>query len=232
MLRIFKYLFFIITFLTFTNAKSIESNWSNGVESQVRIISPITKNNNEKEIYLGLEYKLNEGWKTYWQSPGEGGFPQEINFSNSKNIESVELEWPTPDIFEILGMKSIGYSNNVIFPLKVTFIDEFKSSILALDINYLVCKDICIPGNAHLELNIPSGKSNLTQHSFILEKAISNIPQKSLELSFLEVSEIKAYSNDDFISIEYSAIAKKFSLVHPFFYIRNMVYLLMILLLI
>ena len=125
MFRIFKYLLFIITFFIFTNAKSIESNWSSGVESQVRIISPITKNNNEREIYLGLEYKLNAGWKTYWQSPGEGGFPQEIDWSNSKNIDSVELEWPTPEIFEILGMKSIGYSNNVIFPIKIVFKDKF-----------------------------------------------------------------------------------------------------------
>jgi len=209
MFRIFKYLLFIITFFIFTNAKSIESNWSSGVESQVRIISPITKNNNEREIYLGLEYKLNAGWKTYWQSPGEGGFPQEIDWSNSKNIDSVELEWPTPEIFEILGMKSIGYSNNVIFPIKIVFKDKFKSSILVLDINYLVCKDICIPGNANLELLIPSGQGLLSKHSFILEKTISNLPQTKLELSFLEDSQIKAYSNDKLISIEYLAKSKK-----------------------
>ena len=87
MLRIFKYLFFIITFFIFTNAKSTETDWTIGVESQVRLISPITNNNNQKEIYLGLEYQLQEGWKTYWQSPGEGGFPQEIDWSKSINIK-------------------------------------------------------------------------------------------------------------------------------------------------
>ena len=209
MLHIFKYLFFITTFFVFTNAKSLETEWSSGVESQVRLISPITNNNNQKEIYLGLEYQLQEGWKTYWQSPGDGGFPQEIDWSKSFNIKTLEIEWPTPKQFEILGMQSIGYSDHVIFPLKILLENESLLTTIILDINYLVCKDICIPGNAHLELNISSGESNLTQHSFILEKAISNIPQKNLKLSFLEVSEIKAYSNDDFISIEYSAIAKK-----------------------
>jgi len=209
MLCIFKYLFFFITFFVFTNAKSLETDWSAGAESQVRLISPITNNNNQKEIYLGLEYQLQEGWKTYWQSPGDGGFPQEIDWFNSFNIKTLEIEWPTPMQFEILGMQSIGYSDHVIFPLKIVLENESLLTTIILDINYLVCKDICIPGKAHLELNIPSGESNLTQHSFILEKVISNIPQKNLELSFLEVSEIKAYSNDDFISIEYSAIAKK-----------------------
>jgi len=220
MLHIFKYLFFIIAFFVFTNAKSAETEWSLGVESQVRLISPISKNNNQKEIYLGLEYQLQEGWKTYWQSPGDGGFPQEIDWSNSINIKSLEIEWPTPEQFEILGMKSIGYSNHVLFPLKIGLQNELESSIVILDINYLVCKDICIPGNAHLEIDIPSGEANLTDHFFILEKAISNLPKKNLELSFLKNSKIKAYSSDDFISIEYSATSKNF-FTKPFVFLHT-----------
>ena len=83
MLSIYKYLFFIITFFVFTNVKSIETDWSSGTESKVRLISPITNTNNLKSLYLGLEYQLEEGWKTYWQSPGDAGFPQNINWSKS-----------------------------------------------------------------------------------------------------------------------------------------------------
>ena len=79
MLPIFRYLFFVFTCFFFTNAISLESPWSIGEESQVRIISSSTHVNNQIEIFLGLEYQLQEGWKTYWQSPGDGGFPQEIN---------------------------------------------------------------------------------------------------------------------------------------------------------
>ena len=201
MLHIFKYLFFFIVFFFFTNVKSMETDWNYGVESQIRIISPMTKNNNQNEIYLGLEYKMKDGWKTYWQSPGDGGFPQEIDWSNSINISNFEIKWPTPEKFEILGMQSIGYSNNIIFPLRVIFEDKLKSSVVILDINYLVCKDICIPGNAHLELYIPSGVGNLTQHSFAIEKAISNLPQKNINLSFINNSQTKAYSNEKGIQI-------------------------------
>ena len=207
MLHIFKYLFFIIIFSIISNAKSTETEWSNGIESQVRLVSSFTNNNNQKEIYLGLEYQLQEGWKTYWKSPGDGGFPQNIDWSDSSNIKNLEIEWPTPMQFEILGMQSIGYADNVIFPLKIILIDESQSTNVILDINYLVCKDICIPGNVHLELDIPSGESYLTKHSFSLEKAISNVPQKNLKLSFVEKSQIKAYSNNDLISIEYLAMS-------------------------
>ena len=210
MLRIFKYLFFIITFFVFTNVKSIETDWSSGTESKVRLISPITNTNNLKSLYLGLEYQLEEGWKTYWQSPGDAGFPQNINWSKSINIESLEIQWPTPKQFEILGMKSIGYSDHVIFPIKLIFEDENQFTKIILDINYLVCKDICIPGNAHLELNIPPGVGGLTKHSFILEKAVSTLPQSNLELSFISDSKIKTYSSKNFVTIEYLATAKSY----------------------
>ena len=76
--------------------------------------------NNQNELYLALQYKLKKGWKTYWLSPGEGGFPQKIDWSKSNNIKNIEVLWPTPQEFEILGFKSLGYLNEVVFPLKTT----------------------------------------------------------------------------------------------------------------
>ena len=65
MLRLIKYLFFIFVISPFTSVWALQSDWSNGTESQVRLISPITHNNGSDNIYVGLEYKLQEGWKTY-----------------------------------------------------------------------------------------------------------------------------------------------------------------------
>ena len=82
-----KYLIFILIILFSKNLYSLETEWSIGPESKVRLISPISHNNNENKLILGIEYELNEGWKTYWKSPGEGGFPQQINWELSKNIK-------------------------------------------------------------------------------------------------------------------------------------------------
>ena len=86
MLQIIRYLLILFIIFFFTNLKALESNWSVSNESKVRIFSPNTNNNNENVIFLGLEYQLKQGWKTYWQSPGDGGFPQEIIWQNSQNI--------------------------------------------------------------------------------------------------------------------------------------------------
>ena len=167
MLQQCRYLFFIFALFFFTKSIALETDWSLGNESQVRLISPLTHNDNQSQIHIGLEYQLQEGWKTYWQSPGDGGFPQEITWKNSQNLKKLEIKWPTPKEFAILGIRSIGYTDHVIFPLKLQLQDPTQNTFIELDINYLTCKDICIPGNAHLELIIPSGEAELTQHFLI-----------------------------------------------------------------
>ena len=218
MLRLFNHLFYIIIIFFFTNAFALQTNWSNGIESQVRIISSSTHTNNQNELYLGLQYQLKKGWKTYWLSPGEGGFPQNINWSKSRNIQNIEILWPTPSEFEILGFKSLGYSDEVVFPLKTTIQNIEEETSVVLDVNYLTCKDICIPGNAHLELLIPSGIGQITEHSFIIEKSLSLIPINNLEISELENASAKASADSDNVSIIITASSQK-AFVDPKFYL-------------
>ena len=49
MLQYFKYLFALFITFIFTNAFAIQTQWSNGIESQVRIISPFTHTNYQNE---------------------------------------------------------------------------------------------------------------------------------------------------------------------------------------
>ena len=64
----------------FNTISALESDWSGIEEAKVRIISPISKTGDDSTIYIGLEYKLSDGWKTYWSSPAEGGYPQQIKW--------------------------------------------------------------------------------------------------------------------------------------------------------
>jgi len=50
----------------------------------VKLISSISKIDNS-DILIGLEFKLEPGWKIYWRQPGDSGLPPELDFSSSKN---------------------------------------------------------------------------------------------------------------------------------------------------
>ena len=180
---ILQLIIFIFINISSFSIYGLESPWGESDASKVRIISPITHINNQNQIVVGLEYKMNPGWKTYWQSPGDAGFPQEISWKGSRNIESIITEWPTPKEFEILGLKSLGYENEVIFPLKINLIDPQEQTLIDLSINYLVCKEICVPGNAKLNLIILPGKAKTTEHFYKIEKTLSLLPKKDINLT-------------------------------------------------
>ena len=137
---------------------ALSTDWVINDKSKVRLISSKTSSDNMESLILGLEYQLEPGWKTYWKSPGGGGFPQMIEWNNSTNINELKIDWPTPKEFEILGLTSLGYEDKVIFPLRINLKNKNILTEINLQINYLVCKDICIPGNANLYLKILPGK--------------------------------------------------------------------------
>ena len=43
-------------------------------------------------LSAALEIELSEGWKTYWKSPGEVGYPPGIDWSGAQNVAGVEMQ--------------------------------------------------------------------------------------------------------------------------------------------
>ena len=126
----------ILLCIVTTQGNTISSDWSVSETSKLRLVSPYSQNDS-KNILIGLEYQMEPGWKTYWKSPGDGGFAQTISWDNSTNVKNINILWPTPIEFEILGLTSLGYQNDVIFPLQIELEDKLKNTFLNLNINFL-----------------------------------------------------------------------------------------------
>jgi DsbC/DsbD-like thiol-disulfide interchange protein len=114
----------------------------------------------------GLEILLDPEWKTYWRNPGDSGIPPRMDFSASGNVESVKVEWPAPELhFDGYGWV-IGYTDVVIFPLLITPKDSAGPAELKLDLNYAVCKDICIPAEAQADILLNGEKPRASEIEF------------------------------------------------------------------
>ncbi len=192
-----------------THIYALSSDWVINDKSKVRLISSKTNSDNFDTILLGLEYQLEPGWKTYWKSPGGGGFPQNLVWNNSENISQINIEWPTPTQFEILGLDSIGYLDRVIFPIEIKLLNKNKITKIVLNTNYLVCKHICIPGNANLYLEIPPGLGKYTNFLHDIEKAKSNLPLTDLNLSALNNVEVYGTMSEETVEINVIADSQK-----------------------
>lgn len=92
----------------------------------------------------GLDLSMEDGWKTYWRSPGETGVPPVFDWSGSRNLRSVEVLWPTPELFESFGMQTVGYSHFVVLPLVLEPEDATQPIELKLKATLGVCSDLCV----------------------------------------------------------------------------------------
>ena len=199
-----------LIFITFSNhILALSSEWVINDKSKVRLISAKNTIDNMHEIILGLEYQLEPGWKTYWKSPGGGGFPQKIIWNNSINVKDIIIDWPTPKEFEILGLTSLGYEEKVVFPLTVKLNNPNKLTKININTNYLVCKDICIPGNANLFLEIPPGNGEYSEFFYEIEKIKSALPIEDMKLSSLYKLDTKIKKYSDKIEINVTAESNK-----------------------
>ena len=196
-INLFKIVIIVAIGLFSTAGYTLSSDWAISEKSKVRLISPMTASNNNNQLILALEYELEEEWKTYWKSPGGGGFPQKIIWNNSSNVKDIEILWPEPIEFEILGLKSIGYKDKVIFPLIVDLEDNQKQTNLNLNINYLVCKDVCIPGSADIFLNVPSGDGEYTDYFFEIEKVLSTTLNNNIDFTPISNFSFNAIQNNN-----------------------------------
>ena len=79
------------------------SNWVESDQSRVRLVAASTTVG-AGAISLGLQFELKPGWKVYWRSPGDAGYPPSVNWKGSSNLKWARLAWPAPTRFSVLGL--------------------------------------------------------------------------------------------------------------------------------
>lgn len=104
-----------------------------------------------------LQLTLKPEWKTYWRAPGDAGIPPQFDWSGSVNVKSVTFHWPSPKLFHSNGMRTVGYSGDVVLPIEVVPQDPRKPVHLQARVDLGVCKDICVPTSVTLAAELPNG---------------------------------------------------------------------------
>ncbi len=127
--------------------------WQADAYTKLRLISMQDKRDNK--ITLGLHILLAPGWKTYWRAPGEAGAPPIFDWSGSENVAEVKVLWPAPKRFSAFGYDSYGYEKEIVWPVQLTPKDADAPMRAVLAVNYLICKNVCIPKTAALSLDAP-----------------------------------------------------------------------------
>lgn len=108
--------------------------------------------------WIALDFQIDEGWHLYWNGQNDAGLPPEIEWRLPPRYELVgPVQWPAPKRYLLPGeILDHIYEKHftLLAPLRVPE-DAAGRANIAAQLNWLVCKDVCVPGGATVELDLP-----------------------------------------------------------------------------
>ncbi|MGO9636641.1 MAG: protein-disulfide reductase DsbD family protein [Terracidiphilus sp.] len=102
----------------------------------------------------GLYFKLESGWHVYWKNPGDAGEPPHIHWTLPEGVTAEPLQFTAPKRLPLGPLMDYGYENEVLFPFRLVIAKSVKpgTAVLHAKVDWLVCRERCIPGKADLEI--------------------------------------------------------------------------------
>lgn len=171
-----KIFFLLLAFLAFTHVNSQILNpvkWSTRVEK----IS-------ETEFNLVFEGDLDPDWHLYSQfTPEDGPIPLEIKFketSGNYQLIGKAVESKTKTAFnDTFGVNEIFFSDKFWVKQKVKIIN-LKLSSIDSEVDYQVCKEVCINGNKKLKFELPKIVASKITAPVVAEAVTNNVDTISI----------------------------------------------------
>lgn len=131
-------------------------------------------------LQAGLTFTLDPQWHVYWINAGDAGESPKITWTLPSGITAGPLQFTIPKRLPNGPLMDFGYENVATFPVQMIAAKSVKAGNVHLDaqVSWLVCREVCIPGKAHLGLNltIAPGAAQ-AQPSGVLAEALHLLPQ-------------------------------------------------------
>ena len=127
---------------------------------RVELISEQATSPPGQSLWVGLLFRLDHGWHIYWQNPGDSGEPPKVQWELPAGLAAGSILWPQPIRLGSGSVVDYGYEGQVLLMAPIEGLSgRAARSILSIsaDVKYIVCRDVCIPGEAHATLSSPAG---------------------------------------------------------------------------
>ena len=160
-----------------TQARALESTPAVSTRATVSLVSDTDAVSPGTPFRIGLRIRLAPGWHTYWRNPGDAGVAPELDLALPNGATAGPIGWPAPQRLAEGPLMTYAYTGEVLLPLTITPAPAAAAlgtptagtpapsspplqdggMTIAADARWLVCKQICVPEQAHFTLNLPAG---------------------------------------------------------------------------
>jgi DsbC/DsbD-like thiol-disulfide interchange protein/cytochrome c biogenesis protein CcdA len=99
-------------------------------------------------------------WHTYWKNPGDAGLATKIKWTLPPGFTAGPLQWPVPHKIGDETVLNYGYGDDTLLLTEITppliWTKNTGRVTLKTEVQWLECKDICLPGKGEASLLLPA----------------------------------------------------------------------------
>ncbi|MBY3213544.1 cytochrome C biogenesis protein [Rhizobium laguerreae] len=164
----------VAALVPFYSAHAEMSAWADNEGGRMRLVALAP--DAAGKIRAALQIEPKPGWITYWKEPGNSGIPPQITIAAASGVTLDAIAYPVPKHFFKGAIEDIAYDAPVTLPLSLTAAGKGPVTIDAAAF-IGICKDICIPFQANLQLKLGPAIQSHPQEEAILQAADARLPK-------------------------------------------------------
>jgi thiol:disulfide interchange protein DsbD len=103
---------------------------------------------------VAVEQDIRDGWHTYWFNPGDAGAATEVKWTLPPGWKAGAIRWPYPQRVPVGPLMDYGYEGKVWLLVDMTVPAGAAPGAVKLGalVQYLVCREVCVPEDATVTL--------------------------------------------------------------------------------
>jgi len=172
--RYFSLIFFLVLFFPLAAHCETEEKARASLVADRTVVEP------GKPVTVGIWLQIAPHWHTYWMNPGDSGMATTVEWTLPEGWKAGALQWPLPKVFSEPGdLTTYAYSDEVLLMTEMIPPASFTPGepvTFHARVNWLVCREICVPGEAVLDLSLPTTGPAAPANEALFSRYRSRLP--------------------------------------------------------
>ena len=168
----------VLFLICFFPHSTFSNSYFNTGQSSVTLLTESNQVGGEETLLVGLEFNLSPGWHTYWENPGDSGEGASIKWNLPSGFKASTILWPGPKRIPVEPLMTYGYEDKALLLTEIKSPKEFSNPVkISAKINWLTCKDICIPQQGQVDMTLIKGPKVANQFTSKLKEVALTVPK-------------------------------------------------------